>query len=114
MKSISIRYLSGNDVATPALSDHEILAAIVSSLRVQGEGDTVIEARKHRIADKASGRHFNVLRGYIAPTSNAGIKVVGDFPDNYRPGRPTSRLFSSISATRPLRLYRQSSRKALA
>ncbi|MDH3536771.1 MAG: ornithine cyclodeaminase family protein [Gammaproteobacteria bacterium] len=89
MKPISIRYLSGHDVAALALSDHEILSAIETSLRAQGEGDTVIEPRMHLVADKASGGHFNVLRGYIAPTNTAGIKVVGDFHDNYRQGLPS-------------------------
>jgi ornithine cyclodeaminase len=33
--------------------------------------------------------HFNVLRGYIAPTNNAGIKIVGDFHNNYQQGLPS-------------------------
>jgi len=89
MKPISIRYLSGPDVAALALTDHEILAAIETSLRAQGEGDTVIEPRMHLVADETWGGHFNVLRGYIAPTNTAGIKVVGDFHDNYRQGLPS-------------------------
>ena len=89
MKPISIRYLSGPDVAALALTDHEILAAIETSLRAQGEGDTVIEPRMHLVADETCGGHFNVLRGYIAPTNTAGIKVVGDFHDNYRQGLPS-------------------------
>jgi len=89
MKPISIRYLSGQDVAALALTEHEILAAIETSLRAQGLGDTVIEPRMHLVADKTCGGHFNVLRGYIAPTNTAGIKVVGDFHDNYRHGLPS-------------------------
>jgi ornithine cyclodeaminase len=30
-----------------------------------------------------------VLRGYIAPIGIAGIKVVGDFIDNYKLGYPS-------------------------
>lgn len=89
MKPISIRYLSGQDVAALKLTDHEILAAIETSLRAQGEGDTVIEPRMHLVADVNCGGHFNVLRGYIAPTNTAGIKVVGDFHDNYKQGLPS-------------------------
>ncbi len=33
----------------------------------------------HLVADKNCGGHFSVLRGYIAPTNTAGIKVVGDY-----------------------------------
>ena len=88
-KPISIRYLSGHDVAALALKDHEILAAIENSLRAQGLGDTVVEPRMHLVADKTCSGHFNVLRGYIAPTNTAGIKIVGDFHDNYRQGLPS-------------------------
>jgi len=33
--------------------------------------------------------HFNVLRGYVAPLRYAGVKVVGDFVDNYKLGLPS-------------------------
>ena len=33
--------------------------------------------------------HFNVLRGYVAPLALAGVKVVGDFVDNYQRGLPS-------------------------
>jgi alanine dehydrogenase len=33
--------------------------------------------------------HFNVLRGYIAPLDYAGVKIVGDFYNNYKLGLPS-------------------------
>ena len=33
--------------------------------------------------------HFNVLRGYVAPLALAGVKVVGDYVDNYQRGLPS-------------------------
>ena len=33
--------------------------------------------------------HFNVLRGFVAPLALAGVKVVGDYVDNYRRGLPS-------------------------
>ena len=33
--------------------------------------------------------HFNVLRGFIEPLALAGVKVVGDYVDNYRRGLPS-------------------------
>jgi len=77
LKPITIRYLSGHDVAEIALSNDEILGAIEDSLRAQGNGDTVIEPRMHLRPSQAVDGHFNVLRGYIAPGNNAGIKIVG-------------------------------------
>ncbi|TNF91095.1 MAG: ornithine cyclodeaminase family protein [Gammaproteobacteria bacterium] len=89
MKSISIRYLSGADVAALDLTDGEILDAIETSLCAQGAGDTVIEPRMHLVPDDSFGGHFNILRGYIAPAKTAGIKIVGDYHDNYRLGLPS-------------------------
>jgi ornithine cyclodeaminase len=91
---LTLTYLNAPDVARLALTDGEILAAVEGGLRAQGEGRTVIEPRVHL----APGRddegtpirgHFNVLRGYVAPLRYAGVKVVGDYVDNYRVGLPS-------------------------
>jgi alanine dehydrogenase len=94
IQSVSMTYLNGGDVAACALTDDEILAAITASLDAQGDGRTVIEPRVHLIprtsADAGgSGGHFNVLRGVVEPLGLAGVKVVGDFVDNYRLGLPS-------------------------
>ena len=89
MHPISIRYLSGIDVAALELDDDEILGAVEAALRSQGEGQTVIEPRMHLQADASFGGHFNVLRGYIGPAGTAGVKIVGDYHDNYRRGLPS-------------------------
>ena len=87
---IYITYLNGPDVAELALTDDEILAAIESSLAAQGRGTTVIEPRMHLIPDAKVHGHFNVLRGSIgAPINLAGVKVVGDFVDNYQKDLPS-------------------------
>ena len=41
------------------------------------------------IPDPTFHGHFNVLRGYIASIGIAGVKIVGDFVDNYRKGLPS-------------------------
>ncbi len=89
LQPITIRYLSGHDVAALELDNDEILDAIEQALRAQGLGETVIEPRMHLVADPDCGGHFNVLRGYIGPGNTAGVKVVGDFHDNYRLGLPS-------------------------
>jgi ornithine cyclodeaminase/alanine dehydrogenase-like protein (mu-crystallin family) len=43
----------------------------------------------HLEPDPALRGHFNVLRGYIAPLQLAGVKVVGDYLDNYERGLPS-------------------------
>ena len=86
---ISIRYLSGPDIASLAMTPDEILAAQESCLRAHGNGDAVIEPRMHLMPDPAFRGHFNVLRGYIASIGVAGVKIVGDFVDNYQRGLPS-------------------------
>ncbi|MEM7562901.1 MAG: ornithine cyclodeaminase family protein [Pseudomonadota bacterium] len=88
-QSINIRYLSGHDVAELALDNNEILDSIEASLKAQGLDQTVIEPRMHLVPDEKVNGHFNVLRGYIASTNTAGVKVVGDYHDNYKRGLPS-------------------------
>ena len=84
-----ITWLNALDVEALALTDTEIIAAVEDGLRAQGLGQTVIEPRVHLAPDPAFNGHFNVLRGYVAPMGLAGVKVVGDFVDNWRQGLPS-------------------------
>ena len=84
MEPIELTYLNGPDVAALALTDDEILGAVEAALRAQGEGQTVIEPRMHLVPGGGVDGHFNVLRGVVRPLGLAGVKVVGDFVDNYR------------------------------
>lgn len=91
---IDIEYLGGPEVAQLALTDDEILEAVEAGLIAAGKGQTVIEPRMHLRPDAEVDGHFNVLRGYIAPgnigeAGLAGVKVVGDFHQNYQQGLPS-------------------------
>ena len=90
MKPIYINYLNGLDIEALAITDAEILEAIETSLAAQGRGGCVIEPRMHLKPDAGVDGHFNVLRGAIgAPINLAGVKVVGDFVDNYKQDLPS-------------------------
>ena len=87
---VYITYLNRFDIETLALTDAEILAAIEESLAMQGRGETVVEPRMHIEPRAGADGHFNVLRGWIGGgVDAAGVKVVGDFVDNYKQGRPS-------------------------
>jgi alanine dehydrogenase len=86
---IEIRFLSGRDVEELELSADELLAAVEGALRAQGEQQIVLEPRVHLVPDPAFNGHFNVLRAYIAPLDVAGVKIVGDYVDNYKAGLPS-------------------------
>jgi alanine dehydrogenase len=86
---IDIRFLSAADVDELSLSDSDVLEAVEASLRAQGQGRVVLEPREHLVPDPAIHGHFNLLRAYLDPLGVAGVKVVGDYADNYRLGLPS-------------------------
>jgi len=89
VQEIHFTYLNALDVAALELTDAEILAAVEGGLKAQGLGQTVIEPRVHLIPESSTKGHFNVLRGYVKPLGLAGVKVVGDFVDNYKRDLPS-------------------------
>jgi alanine dehydrogenase len=90
MRHIYITYLDRLDIDAVALADDEIISAIESSLAMQGRGETAIEPRVHLEPKAGVNGHFNVLRGWIGgDIDRAGVKVVGDFVDNYKQGLPS-------------------------
>lgn len=90
MKPIYLDFLNGPDLEALAITDDEILHAIEVSLAAQGRGECVIEPRVHLRPNADVDGHFNVLRGAIgAPIDKAGVKVVGDYVDNYKLGLPS-------------------------
>ena len=89
MPAIDLVYLNGPDVEALALTDDEILVAVEGGLRAQGLRQTVIEPRVHLVPESSAKGHFNVLRGVVAPLGVAGVKIVGDFVDNWKRGLPS-------------------------
>ena len=87
---ITFTYLNAHDVDRLQLTESEIIDAVNAALIAQGtSGQAVIEPRVHLTPDPAFRGHFNVLRGYVAPLNLAGVKVVGDYIDNYKQGLPS-------------------------
>lgn len=89
MQAIDISYINALDVERLALTNDEIISAVEKALLAQGRGETVIEPRVHLVPEDSAKGHFNVLRGYVKPLHAAGVKVVGDFVDNYKHGLPS-------------------------
>jgi ornithine cyclodeaminase len=87
--AVTLTWLGGRDIAELKLGDDEILAAVEQGLVAQGKCEAVIEPRVHLTPDPSFKGHFNVLRGYVAPLGLAGVKIVGDYVDNYRRGLPS-------------------------
>lgn len=89
MGSSRVRYVSRMDVDLIQLTRGEILQSVEGAVFAQGEGNVVLEPRVHLIPPNEGKGHFNVLRGYIGHENICGVKIVGDFVDNYRLGLPS-------------------------
>src|SRR5436309_14388858 len=86
---MDVRFLSADDVERLAPTHAEVLGAVEEVVRAQGEGQVVLEPRVHLEPGAEFNGHWNVLRTFVAPLGAAGVKVVGDFVDNYRRELPS-------------------------
>lgn len=87
-----LRFVSGPDIEAIALTPAEIVDAVAWVVAAHGRGETVFEPRMHLVPGTDGRGHFNVLRGHVDTLGEhgvSGVKVVGDFVDNYRRGLPS-------------------------
>ncbi|HYO39152.1 MAG TPA: ornithine cyclodeaminase family protein [Nocardioidaceae bacterium] len=92
MKEIWLRFLSGPDVDSLALTRLDVIEAVEDVVAAHGRGETVFEPRVHLVPANGGAGHFNVLRGHVSSLGEAGVsgvKVVGDFVPNYQHGLPS-------------------------
>lgn len=66
-----------------------LLRIIESGLAAHGRREVVLPPKGHLNLDHLFNGHFNILAGYAAPAKMAGVKVIGDYVDNYRRGLPS-------------------------
>jgi alanine dehydrogenase len=62
---------------------------VETALDAQGKRAVVIEPRVHLVPHDSAVGHFNVLRGVVHPLALAGVKVVGDFVENFKRELPS-------------------------
>jgi len=86
---LTVLFLSAEDVAELALSAQDVYDAVEAAVRAQGEGDVSLDPRVHHVPDPSFPGHFNVLRATVWPLEVTGVKVVGDFVENYRRDLPS-------------------------
>jgi len=66
-----------------------LLDIVERGLAAHGRKEVVLPPKSHLELDDRYNGHFNILAGYLAPGELAGVKVVGDYVDNYRHGLPS-------------------------
>ena len=86
---MTILFLSDADVAALDLSAEDVFGAVEAAVRAQGEGQVALDPRVHHVPDRNFPGHFNVLRATVWPLEATGVKVVGDFVENFRRGLPS-------------------------
>ncbi|MGH7068533.1 MAG: hypothetical protein ACREFO_00770, partial [Acetobacteraceae bacterium] len=89
MPSIHLRFLSRKEVDALAPEPAELLRAVEDGLSAHGRGEVVMPPKSHLELDAIFNGHFNILAGYVGPLARAGIKVVGDYVDNWRRDLPS-------------------------
>lgn len=89
MHEISLRFLNRSEVDRLSPSPDELLRVIEDGLSAHGRRDVVMPPKAHLQLDHLYNGHFNILMGYAAPIRRAGIKVVGDYVENWRRRLPS-------------------------
>jgi alanine dehydrogenase len=86
---LEILFISRSDIEELAVSAEDVLVAVEAVVRAQGEGQVALDPRVQHVPDPAFPGHFNVLRATVWPLNVTGVKVVGDYVENYRAGLPS-------------------------
>ena len=89
MARIEFLYLNRHEVER-LLPDVSVAMEIVEQgLAAHGRGDVVLPPKAHIHLDERYNGHFNILPGYAGHIDRAGVKVVGDYVDNWKHGLPS-------------------------
>ena len=88
-KKISIRLLSRAQVEALGPGPDELVEIVAGGLAAHGRRDVVMPPKGHLHLDHLKNGHFNILSAWVGPINRAGIKVIGDYVDNWKQGLPS-------------------------
>lgn len=89
MARLEVLFLSGEDIEALDLGPQEIVDAVEAGLRAHGANDVVLPPKDHLSLEERYRGHFNILKGYVGSLDVAGVKVIGDYVDNYTHDLPS-------------------------
>ena len=89
MTQINLRFLNRAQVEALSPSPEELITIIESGLTAHGRREVVLPPKAHLMLDHLVNGHFNILPGYVAPIRRAGVKVIGDYVDNWKHRLPS-------------------------
>lgn len=89
MAKVTFRFLDRNEVQSVMPPMRDIMSVVEEGLRAHGRKEVVLPPKSHIDLDERYNGHFNILVGWVGPIDTAGVKVVGDYVDNYKHGLPS-------------------------
>jgi ornithine cyclodeaminase/alanine dehydrogenase-like protein (mu-crystallin family) len=89
MADLDLLFLSGDDIAALDLRPDDVLDVVEQGLRAHGLGEVVMPPKDHLSLEERYNGHFNILKGYVEAFGLAGVKVIGDYVDNYKHDLPS-------------------------
>jgi ornithine cyclodeaminase len=89
MARVDFRFLDRSQVRSLLPPPIELLTIVEGGLQAHGRREVVLPPKAHIELDDRYNGHFNILVGWAGPVDMAGVKVIGDFVDNYLVGLPS-------------------------
>lgn len=89
MARVEFRFLNRGDVRALMPPMSKVVDIIETGLAAHGRKEVVLPPKSHIQLDDRYNGHFNILVGWAKPNDTAGVKVIGDYVDNYRHGLPS-------------------------
>ena len=86
---ISIRLLSRDQVEALSPDPDRLVEVVAGGLAAHGRREVVMPPKGHLHLDHLMNGHFNILSAWVGPARRAGIKVIGDYVDNWKHGLPS-------------------------
>jgi len=89
MAKVEFLFLNRHEVEGLVPDMATIVEVVEQGLAAHGRRDVVLPPKSHIHLDDRYNDHFNVLPGWAGHIDRAGVKVVGDYVDNWRHGLPS-------------------------
>jgi ornithine cyclodeaminase len=88
-RQLDLLFLSADDIREAELSADDVLEVVEQGLRAHGLGEVVMPPKDHLSVEEQFEGHFNILKAYVPAFGFAGVKVIGDYVNNYRHDLPS-------------------------
>lgn len=88
-RSLDLLFVSADDIRAMELSADDVLDVVEQGLRAHGLGEVVMPPKDHLSVEEQFQGHFNILKAYVPAFGFAGVKVIGDYVNNYRHDLPS-------------------------